>query len=216
MDANKTITPVDEGFGVSGTHVPSPDREAPTELSKGQSQHHIPRSAGCSLPNSLDEDSAASDMESQEAYRRRKTMLANERTNGVNHDRASKHGNGPKPRKTSDASMSSEGYYSELSVSTSDDHELDPMRPDVPQDDEEIGLTKSDRRDRKKRRRRAQNLDTRIIGTAQSHKPSSGAADRNICKVLFLNSLLVASWYLFSLSISIVSQDRSVHNESHA
>ena len=216
MDADKTITPLDEGFGVSDTHVLSTDRKAPTELSGRQSQHHITSSPGYPLPYSLDEDSSASDMESQEAYRRRKTMLANEHTNGVNHDRATRHDNGLKSLKASDASVNSDDHDSELSVSTSDDLELDPLQPEVPQDDEEIGLTKSDRRDRKKRRRRAQDLDTRIVGTAQSHKASSSAADRNIYKVLFLNSLLVASWYLFSLSISIVSQGRFVYDKNHA
>ena len=102
---------------------------------------------------------------------------------------------------------SDDGHTSDLSsISASDDVELSRLTAeDSSMEDEETGLTKKDRSHRKRRRRKTTQLDERIAGSARSSKQEQKLADRNVLKALIINALLIASWYLFSLSISIVS-----------
>lgn len=71
-------------------------------------------------------------------------------------------------------------------------------------DDEETGLTSKDRRRKQKKRRRNTQLDNRIARdniTAEEKKE----ADQNVVRRLVVNICLILLWYLFSLSISLVS-----------
>ena len=98
-------------------------------------------------------------------------------------------------------------HVSEISsIATSEDMELRCLETEGDtSDDEETGLTNNDWRHWKKRRKREVDLDSRMGGSSHAFKDSQKVADRSVIKALLLNSLLVALWYLFSLSISIVS-----------
>lgn len=88
---------------------------------------------------------------------------------------------------------------------TSDDVELQIISTeDEMTDDEEIGLTARDKRHRTRRRRKNTQLDQRVIGIDTASKEEKSKADKSVLQALLINALLIASWYLFSLSISIV------------
>jgi solute carrier family 35, member C2 len=72
-------------------------------------------------------------------------------------------------------------------------------------DDEETGLTNKDRRRKRQKKRHNTLLDQRIAKdsiTAEEKKE----ADQNVMRRLAINGLLILLWYLFSLSISLVSR----------
>ncbi len=82
------------------------------------------------------------------------------------------------------------------SRSTSEDVELEDMPSDEGlQDDEETGLTKSDRRRRKRRKRRNSRMDARVVREPQATKVEQSVADRNIMKQLLVNAILIGLWY---------------------
>ena len=92
------------------------------------------------------------------------------------------------------------------SISASDDMELDHLSSgEGSTDDEETGLTKRDSSKRKRKRRKHIRLDERVSGTPDVTEQERASANKSIIKALIMNSLLIASWYAFSLSISIVS-----------
>ncbi|KKZ67856.1 hypothetical protein EMCG_06487 [[Emmonsia] crescens] len=73
-------------------------------------------------------------------------------------------------------------------------------------DDEETGLTAKERRQRwKQRKRHRQELDARIVDDKIS-KDGRRLADRAVIKRLGVNAILIGSWYIFSLSISIYNK----------
>jgi solute carrier family 35 protein C2 len=91
-------------------------------------------------------------------------------------------------------------------LSTSDDVELSAMSDDDGlQDDEETGLTGKDKQRRKKRRRRNTLLDQRIAGDGRVTAEEKNEANKSVVKNILVNVSLIGLWYLFSLSISIVS-----------
>ena len=90
--------------------------------------------------------------------------------------------------------------------STSEDVELhDLSEEDGLQDDEETGLTGDDKERRKRRRRRNTLLDQRVATDTTITAKERKEADQNVVKNLLINGFLIGLWYLFSLSISIVS-----------
>ena len=92
------------------------------------------------------------------------------------------------------------------SISASDDVELDHLSSEEGSpDDEETGLTKRDPNNRKWKRRKHIQLDDRVMGTPDVTEQERASANKSVLKALIMNSLLIASWYTFSLSISIVS-----------
>jgi solute carrier family 35 protein C2 len=91
------------------------------------------------------------------------------------------------------------------SKSTSEDVELDDLSEDGLQDDEETGLTGKDKGRRKQRRRRNTLLDQRIAGDIKITEEEKKEADQNVFKKSLVNGILIGLWYIFSLSISIVS-----------
>ena len=154
-----------------------------------------------------DEDPLSNEMDGGDAYRRRKAQLMGEHEDNHRDGRKGrKKGRRQRQRQESKrlSYRSEDGHSSDFS--TSDDVELDHLSSDgILSEDEETGLTKNDKRHRKKRRTRDTDLDARIGGSSQTSQLRQKIADQNVLKVLALNSLLVVSWYLFSLSISIVS-----------
>jgi len=91
-------------------------------------------------------------------------------------------------------------------TSTSGNVELDDLsEEDGLQDDEETGLTGKDKRRIKKRKRRNTLLDHRIAGEVQITAEEKREADQNVLRRSLVNGLLIGLWYIFSLSISIVS-----------
>lgn len=159
-----------------------------------------------------DADDPPSDMDSAgDTYRRRRAQMMASLGNG---SVKGKNGRGQPRRHKSDdkhlAYSSDDGQASDFSyMSTSDDVELSHMASeDAMTDDEEAGLTKKDKEHRKRKRRRNTRLDRRIAGNAnaKSSKQEHEDADRNVIKAMIINVLLIVSWYIFSLSISIVGQ----------
>ena len=90
------------------------------------------------------------------------------------------------------------------SMSTSDDVELNRLPMHDGLTDEETGLTKKTKEHRKRRRRKAARLNERVAGSVKTSKQEQEDADWNVFKAMLINVSLIASWYLFSLSISIV------------
>lgn len=87
----------------------------------------------------------------------------------------------------------------------SDDVELhDLSTEDNFTEDEEIGLNAQDKRYRKRRRRKNAQLHQRVATGGETSKQEKSKADKNVLQAVLINALLIASWYLFSLSISIV------------
>ena len=103
---------------------------------------------------------------------------------------------------------SDEGHDSDFSSrSTSEDYELDHLTAGDPfSDDAETGSRKKDKPRRKRRRRQGARMDERFTGSVKAPKIDPNFANREICKAWLINTLLVLSWYTFSLSISIVSK----------
>ena len=100
-----------------------------------------------------------------------------------------------------------DGDASEYSPSTSEDVELDCI------DDngglleaEEAGVASKGRR-RKRRRKLYDRVYEDETNTPSTSKTEQSLADRTVLKASAINVLLIASWYCFSLSISIVSKE---------
>ncbi|MBE3041632.1 hypothetical protein IMZ48_03440 [Candidatus Bathyarchaeota archaeon] len=87
--------------------------------------------------------------------------------------------------------------YSEGSVSDEDLH-----------DDEETGLTKRERERRQRTKARNTLLDQRIA-PEKMNAEDKDEADQTIIKTVLVNVGLIACWYVFSLSISLVSKKKS-------
>lgn len=165
-----------------------------------------------------DADLSSSDMDgAADGYRRRRAQLMDGLENGsARRIRYSKkdihrHRNASRARDEENKQLvysSGEEHASDISSrTTSDDFELDHLTADDPfSDDEETGMTKKDKRHRKRRRRKAARMDERFAGNIKASKPNKNSTYREIYKAWLINALLVASWYAFSLSISIVSE----------
>ncbi|KAL9579795.1 MAG: hypothetical protein Q9212_004892 [Teloschistes hypoglaucus] len=103
---------------------------------------------------------------------------------------------------------SDDGQSSMFSTpSTSEDVEMERMpSDDALTDDEETGLTGKDKRKRTRRRTLNSQLDERVAGSMGASTSRWSLADRNVIKASLINALLIASWYLFSVSISVYNR----------
>jgi solute carrier family 35 protein C2 len=99
---------------------------------------------------------------------------------------------------------------SEDDRSTSEDVEMEALSDDGLQDDEETGLTGKDKGRRRRKRRRNTLLDNRIAAELKITAEEKKEADQNVVKRSLINGLLIGLWYLFSLSISLVSVPSSI------
>lgn len=71
-------------------------------------------------------------------------------------------------------------------------------------DDEETGLTRKEKKRKERKRRRNTRLDQRIAREKLSDEDRK-EADQTVIRRLAVNGVLIALWYIFSLSISLVS-----------
>lgn len=94
-------------------------------------------------------------------------------------------------------------------ASSSSDWELDDIDDsfsgDGLEDDEETGLTHPERMKRKKRKRRNTRIDERIIEESVITSEEKRLASQNFLRESLINAILIAMWYIFSISISVVS-----------
>ena len=189
----------------SSKEEPSPPIDPKRPSSDGQG----------TLGTDSDADSSSSNMDGVgDGYRRRRAQLIAGLENG--HARSKERGKQPQPQNRNTSGTPDEegkhmAYSSDegsefSSTSTGDEFELSRLpEEDVFTDDEETGLTRKTKEYRKRRRRKATRLDERIAGSVKTSKQEQKVADWNVLKAIVINVLLIASWYLFSLSISIVS-----------
>ena len=167
------------------------------------------------LGTDSDVDSSSSNMDGVgDGYRRRRAQLIAGLENG--HARSKERGKQPQPQNRNTSGTPDEegkhmAYSSDdgsefSSTSTGDEFELGRLpEEEVFTDDEETGLTRKTKEYRRRKRRKATRLDERIAGSVKTSKQEQKVADWNVLKAMIINVLLIASWYLFSLSISIVS-----------
>ena len=95
---------------------------------------------------------------------------------------------------------------SDASMSASEELEMDGLASDAGSEaDEETGLTTKESRKYLQKKRQSVPLDVRIAGDTTITKEAKKLADQHVLKGLLVNALLIALWYFFSLSISIVS-----------
>jgi len=142
-------------------------------------------------------------------HRRRSSMLAGAgRSQPVSTERRDEglwsHTDGGNKRDEQEPLTAEDTDASENS-SAAESLELDPMSSDDDQYDEETGLTANQRRQRRRRRRQRRKLDARIADVKGQGNIREILSDRNVVKRLLINGGLILMWYLFSLSISIVS-----------
>lgn len=165
-----------------------------------------------------DADLLSPDMDGAgDGYRRRRAQLmdglengsARAKTSSQKHIRGHRNASGAPDEENKQLVYSSdEGHGSDFSSrTTSEDFELEHINGEDPfSDDEETGMTKRDRSHRKRRRRKAKRMDERFAGNIKASNPNKTTTYSGIYKAWLINALLVASWYAFSLSISIVSE----------
>ncbi|KAI4282090.1 MAG: hypothetical protein L6R38_003204 [Xanthoria sp. 2 TBL-2021] len=158
------------------------------------------------------------DMDGPDAYiRRRPLLMENEdpRTGPKSEKRSRSHRHRrklsqlPADGEHQHAAYSSDDGHSSIysTPSASEDVEMEPLASDdALTDDEETGLTGKDKRKRKRRRTLNTKLDERVAGSTGASPSGWSLADRNVIKASLINILLIASWYLFSVSISVYNK----------
>ncbi|KAF6228297.1 hypothetical protein HO133_008027 [Letharia lupina] len=213
-----------------------PDKETQGEEEEQAGYHHpteqisrLSDKATSSPRSSIDnQDSAAdtdvdanllsSDMDGAgDGYRRRRAQLMDGLENGSARRKSSSKKHVHRHRKASGAPdegnkqsvySSDEGHGSDFSSrTTSEDFELDHLTGEDPfSDDAETGMTKKDKKHRKRTRRKAVRMDERFASNVKTSKPNKILTNSELYKAWLINALLVASWYAFSLSISIYNK----------
>ena len=109
------------------------------------------------------------------------------------------------PDKENQSSSESEDGQ-EASMSESEEHEMDDLASDAGSEaDEETGLTAKESRKHLQKQRQSVLLDARIAGNTTITTEAKKLADQHLLKDLLVNALLIGLWYIFALSISIVS-----------
>lgn len=147
---------------------------------------------------------ADEDMEGSSGQRRRKNSLmmpldSSSRTAALEIRKSSSlEGHGDSKLRTSKDGNDSE-------ISSSEDFELDDLSDDGLQDDEETGLTGKNRSNRRRRKETNTLLDHRIAGPEAVTAEEKKEADVHVLKDMLINGTLIGLWYVFSLSISLVS-----------
>lgn len=191
-----------DGTDQTGGHSPLPARHSSSLNSPSSSQDFAGGDSYVHPPTPEMDGSA-------DGRRRRRTLIGDEDESGDGNARR-KFGS---QRRRKGSSRDPHGADSDESSdfssrSASDDVELHHIvSEDEWTDDEETGLAKKDNRGRNRRRRKNTLLDQRIIRDSRTSKlDTAKSADRSVLWASFVNTLLIGSWYFFSLSISIVSQ----------
>ncbi|KAL8675065.1 MAG: hypothetical protein Q9168_000548 [Polycauliona sp. 1 TL-2023] len=196
------------------TRFPAPTLStppSPSTTSSHDSERSAQDAAACVHP-------PTPDMDGPDPYVRRRPMLMESEdprpgTKSEKRSRSHRHRRKPSqspadrahalPRYSSDEGHSS--VYS--TASTSEDVEMEPLpSDDALTDDEETGLTGKDKRKRKRRRTLNAKLDERVAGSTGASPSGWSLADRNVVKASLINVLLIISWYIFSVSISVYNK----------
>ena len=122
----------------------------------------------------------------------------------VNPQRKYKHQSIGPDKENRPSSESEDGQ--EASMSESEEHEMDDLASDAGSEaDEETGLTAKESRKYLQKQRQSVPLDARIAGNTTITTEAKKLADQHVLKDLLVNALLIGLWYIFALSISIVS-----------
>lgn len=96
------------------------------------------------------------------------------------------------------------------SMTGSEDFEMDDINSGHDfEDDEETGLTSNQRYQRTRRKRRNTQMDERIAPDVDMKKEEERLTNRTVWTTILINTVLIALWYLFSISISVVSSKHS-------
>jgi len=91
-------------------------------------------------------------------------------------------------------------------MSEGEEHEMDDLASDAGSEaDEETGLTAKESKKYLQKQRQSVALDARIAGNTTITKEAKKIADQHVLKDLLVNAFLIGLWYIFALSISIVS-----------
>jgi len=89
------------------------------------------------------------------------------------------------------------------------DREMEDSRSDDEgvEDDEETGLTHTERKKRRRRKqKKQQRLDERIVGDGDGRSPEERLAAASMFRDTIINVLLIGLWYTFSISISVYNK----------
>ena len=223
MDTNKE--PRAEGEEQAGPHRNTGDSLSLSGTAKSLHRSGVD-SQGPSAGTDADADLLSSDMDGAgEGYRRRRARLMKGLENENVRRKSSSKKHVQRHRNASGASdeenkqlmySSDDGHGSDFSSkTTSEDFELDRLTAeDLFSDDTEAGMTKKDQKHRKRRRRKAVRMDERFARNVKASRPNNRSSYSAIYTAWLANALLVASWYAFSLSISIVSEQSSPSDPS--
>lgn len=99
-------------------------------------------------------------------------------------------------------------------MSDSSEHELDAFNSDDDDLDVESGLPTEERRKFLSKKRKRNNIDSRVAGVGGSgvrlSKQEKQEADKHVARKLLVNAGLIGLWYFFSLSISLVSRRSAI------
>lgn len=91
-------------------------------------------------------------------------------------------------------------------MTSSEDFEMDDIDSGRGlEDDEETGLTSNLRHQRTRRKRKNTAMDERIAPNVDMKKEEDRLTNRTVWTTILINAVLVALWYAFSISISVVS-----------
>lgn len=119
---------------------------------------------------------------------------------------------GPVPgNSTLEPKISEEDFDANEFAARKDESGDDSFTDEDLQDDEETGLTRKDKQRRQKKRNRNTQLDQRIARDRKDiSKEERKEADKTVFRSVMVNVVLILLWYLFSLSISIVSYPQTL------
>lgn len=103
-----------------------------------------------------------------------------------------------------------EGKGTDLSDESDTDHsdiEMDNIHSDEEtREDEETGLTQTERRKRRWLKKKHARLDERVAGDASTSKLQERLVNATVFKEMAINAVLIGLWYGFSISISVYNK----------
>jgi hypothetical protein len=130
------------------------------------------------------------------ARRRSSSLAGAPGTSNKDPQKHRRHRSGQILEEGEDASTSDDEHSDSSGRTDSTDLELDDMRSnDGLEDDEETGLTGSDRRRRRRRKRRNTRLDQRIVEDVRFTKDEEKMANQTLIHSMLINTLLIGLWY---------------------
>lgn len=101
--------------------------------------------------------------------------------------------------------ISEEGRRPDNNFQLTNETSIDGLSDEDLHDDEETGLARKDKKRLQKKKRRNTKLDQRIAREKNLSGTERKEADKSVARRISINIFLIFLWYLFSLSISLVS-----------